>query len=116
MENFKSGFVNIIGKPNAGKSTLLNILVGEKLASITPKAQTTRRRLLGIVTTDEYQIIYSDTPGIVKDPMYKLHEWMNTQIEVALHDADIIFYMVNPGEKTENNPILEKIIKSKIPA
>ncbi|MBC8047826.1 MAG: GTPase Era [Fimbriimonadaceae bacterium] len=116
MENFKSGFVNIIGKPNAGKSTLLNILVGEKLASITPKAQTTRRRLLGIVTTDTHQIIYSDTPGIVKDPMYKLHEWMNTQIEVALHDADIILYMVNPGEKTENNPILEKIIKSKIPA
>ncbi|MFN0275518.1 MAG: GTPase Era [Chitinophagales bacterium] len=115
MKNFKAGFVNIIGKPNAGKSTLLNILVGEKLAAVTPKAQTTRRRLLGVVTTASHQIIYSDTPGIVKDPAYKLHEWMNAQIDTALQDADIILYLVNPGEKTENNPVLDKIILSNIP-
>ncbi|MFN3940988.1 MAG: GTPase, partial [Chitinophagales bacterium] len=86
--NFKSGFVNIIGKPNAGKSTLMNFLVGERLSIITPKAQTTRRRIIGIVNTEEMQIIYSDTPGIVSTPQYKLHEWMNGQIEHALEDAD----------------------------
>lgn len=115
MKNFRAGYVNIIGKPNAGKSTLLNVLTGEKLASVTPKAQTTRRRILGIVTTDNYQIIYSDTPGIVKDPAYKLHNWMNMQIDIALQDADVILYLVNPGEKTENNPVLDKILRTDIP-
>lgn len=115
MKNFRAGYVNIIGKPNAGKSTLLNVLTGEKLASVTPKAQTTRRRILGIVTTDNYQIIYSDTPGIVKDPAYKLHSWMNMQIDIALQDADVILYLVNPGEKTENNPVLDKILRTDIP-
>lgn len=115
MKAFKAGYVNIIGKPNAGKSTLLNNLIGEKLAAITPKAQTTRRRMLGIVTTDEYQIIYSDTPGIVHDPQYKLHEWMNTQIEIALEDADILLYMTNAGEKTDQNTVLDKIKNASIP-
>ncbi|MBC8173251.1 MAG: GTPase Era [Chitinophagales bacterium] len=114
-ENFKAGFINIIGKPNAGKSTLLNLLVGERLAAITAKAQTTRRRILGIVTTDDYQIIYSDTPGIIDAPEYKLHEWMNAQIQTALEDADIILYITTPGEPKENNPTIEKLKKTNTP-
>lgn len=84
----KSGFVNIFGKPNAGKSTLLNLLVGEKLAIVTPKVQTTRHRIKGIVTTDDYQIIFSDTPGII-DPRYKLHEKMMSAVKSAREDADV---------------------------
>ncbi|HQU77100.1 MAG TPA: 50S ribosome-binding GTPase, partial [Chitinophagales bacterium] len=90
--SFHSGFVNIIGLPNAGKSTLSNALVGERLSIITPKAQTTRRRIIGIVNEPGYQIIFSDTPGIIDQPEYKLHAWMNAQISQALQDADVILY------------------------
>ena len=102
---FKSGFVNIIGKPNAGKSTLMNFLVGERLSIITAKAQTTRRRIIGIVNTEEMQIIYSDTPGIVHDPQYKLHERMNAQIYTALEDADVLIYLATPDEEIETENI-----------
>jgi GTP-binding protein Era len=94
----KAGFVNLLGKPNVGKSTLLNALVGEKLAVITNKAQTTRHRIKGIVSTDDYQIVFSDTPGILQ-PHYKLHESMMDQVREALEDADIVIYLVEPGEK-----------------
>lgn len=90
----KAGFVNIFGPPNAGKSTLLNALLGEKLAIVSPKVQTTRHRILGIVTEPEYQIIFSDTPGII-DPKYKLHKKMMQQVRSAVEDADIAVLMVD---------------------
>ena len=85
----KAGFVSIIGKPNVGKSTLMNALVGEKLSIITPKAQTTRHRILGIVNEEEFQIVFSDTPGIIK-PLYGLQDSMMTAVNGALSDADLI--------------------------
>src|SRR3978361_2006116 len=84
----KSGFVNIFGKPNAGKSTLLNALIGEKLAIVSSKVQTTRHRIKGILTTNDYQIIFSDTPGII-EPRYKLHEKMMQAVRASLEDADV---------------------------
>lgn len=84
----KAGFVNIFGKPNAGKSTLLNAIIGEKLAIVSPKVQTTRHRIKGFLTTDEYQVIFSDTPGII-EPKYKLHEKMMQAVKSALEDADV---------------------------
>lgn len=90
----KSGFVNIFGKPNAGKSTLLNALMGEKLAIVSSKVQTTRHRIKGILTTDQYQIIFSDTPGII-DPKYKLHEKMMAAVKSALEDADLALLLVD---------------------
>jgi GTP-binding protein Era len=96
----KAGFVNIFGKPNAGKSTLMNALMGEKLAIVSPKVQTTRHRIKGILTTDEYQIIFSDTPGII-NPKYKLHEKMMTAVKSALEDADVALLMVDANDNTE---------------
>lgn len=93
----KSGFVNIIGNPNVGKSTLMNALVGERLSIITSKAQTTRHRILGIVSDEDYQIIFSDTPGIIK-PAYDLQESMMSFVKTAFDDADILIYMVEVGE------------------
>ncbi len=90
----KAGYVNIIGRPNVGKSTLMNQLVGEKISIITSKAQTTRHRILGIVNGDDFQIVFSDTPGIIKDPAYKMHEVMNQFVNVALIDADLILFVV----------------------
>ena len=111
----KSGFVNIIGNPNVGKSTLMNALVGEKLSIITPKAQTTRHRILGIVNHEEYQIVFSDTPGIIK-PAYELQASMMDFVKSALDDADILIYMVEVGETAQKNEaFLNKIINSKIP-
>lgn len=104
----KSGFVNIIGHPNVGKSTLMNILMGEKLSIITPKAQTTRHRILGILNGDDYQIVFSDTPGIVK-PHYKLHESMMKFVHTALQDADVFIYMTEVGENSFNEEVIEKI-------
>lgn len=95
---FKSGFVNIIGKPNVGKSTLINQLVGEKLSIVTPKAQTTRKRALGILTTTSHQIIFSDTPGIL-DPHYELHKSMMTYVYQALEDADILVTVSDPFDR-----------------
>lgn len=111
----KSGFVNIIGNPNVGKSTLMNALVGEKLSIITPKAQTTRHRILGIVNHDDYQIVLSDTPGILK-PAYELQSSMMDFVKSALDDADILIYMVEVGEKElKNKAFFNKIINSSIP-
>ena len=92
--SMKSGFVNIFGKPNAGKSTLLNALMGEKLAIVSPKVQTTRHRIKGILTADDYQIIFSDTPGII-EPKYKLHEKMMQVVKSSLEDADIALLIVD---------------------
>jgi GTP-binding protein Era len=111
----KSGFVNIIGNPNVGKSTLMNTLVGERLSIITSKAQTTRQRIMGIVSGDDFQIVYSDTPGVLK-PQYKLHEGMMQFVKTALSDADVILFVTDVFEKELNNPeILEHVQKTTIP-
>ncbi len=110
----KAGFVNIIGNPNVGKSTLLNALVGEKLAIITSKAQTTRHRLMGIVNGEDFQIVYSDTPGIV-DPHYKLHEYMMKFIDSALLDADIFLLVIELNDQFNHPKILDKIKDSGLP-
>ncbi|MES1216685.1 MAG: GTPase Era [Bacteroidota bacterium] len=94
----KTGFVNIFGKPNAGKSTLLNALMGEKLAIVSPKVQTTRHRIKGFLTTDEYQVIFSDTPGII-EPKYKLHEKMMKVVKNALEDADVALLIYDLKDK-----------------
>ena len=96
----KSGFVNIIGNPNVGKSTLMNALVGEKLSIITSKAQTTRHRILGIVSGEDFQIVYSDTPGILK-PSYKLQESMMKFVTGAVADADVVLFVTDTVEKSE---------------
>ena len=95
----KSGFINIIGNPNVGKSTLMNCFMGEKFSIITSKAQTTRHRILGIVNGDNFQLIFSDTPGIIK-PSYELQDSMMDFVKSALEDADVILYMVEIGEKS----------------
>ena len=110
----KAGFVNIIGYPNVGKSTLMNAMVGEKLSIITSKAQTTRHRIMGIVNGDDFQIVYSDTPGIVRNPSYKMHKYMNSYINTALKDADIVLLMTEPGLRFTENEIIDKLIASKI--
>lgn len=95
---FKAGFVSIVGKPNVGKSTLMNQLVGERLSIISPKAQTTRHRIMGIINGEDYQIVYSDTPGLL-EPKYALHEAMMNFVKVSLDDADLVLLMVELGEK-----------------
>lgn len=112
----KSGFVNIIGNPNVGKSTLMNALVGERLSIITSKAQTTRHRIMGIVNGEDFQIVYSDTPGILK-PNYKLQESMMKFVKGAVSDADVILYVTDTVEQPSdrNTDILEKIALSGIP-
>ncbi len=99
---FKSGFVNIIGNPNVGKSTLMNAMVGEKLSIVTAKAQTTRHRIMGIVNGEDYQIVYSDTPGILK-PSYRLQEDMVNFVDAAIGDADVILYVTDTVEKSDKN-------------
>lgn len=111
----RSGFVNIVGNPNVGKSTLMNDLVGERISIITSKAQTTRHRIMGIVNTPEYQIVYSDTPGVLK-PKYKLQESMLEFSEGALTDADILLYVTDTVEDPEKNrEYLDRVAKEKIP-
>lgn len=111
----KSGFVNILGNPNVGKSTIMNALVGEKLSIITSKSQTTRHRILGIVSGDDFQIVYSDTPGIIK-PGYKLQEAMMQSVNIAITDADLIIYVTDVREKKDKNrETLDRIINSDIP-
>lgn len=111
----KAGFVNIVGNPNVGKSTLMNRLVGERMSIITPKAQTTRHRITGIVNTDSYQIVFSDTPGVLK-PRYKMQEAMLNFSEGALTDADILLYVTDVIEDPEKNAdFLAKVAKEKIP-
>ena len=111
----KAGFVNIIGNPNVGKSTLMNAFVGEKLSIITSKAQTTRHRILGIVNGDDFQVILSDTPGIIK-PAYQLQESMMDFVKSAFDDADVLLYMVEIGEQElKDEAFFKKITDSKIP-
>lgn len=108
----KAGFVSIIGKPNAGKSTLMNALVGEKMSIITPKAQTTRHRILGIVNDDSHQIVFSDTPGIIV-PKYTLQESMMNFVQGSLIDADIILFVTDINEKHDEHEIIEKLKTTK---
>jgi GTP-binding protein Era len=111
----KAGFVNIIGNPNVGKSTLMNAFVGEQLSIITSKAQTTRHRILGIVNGDDFQVILSDTPGIIK-PAYEMQKSMMDFVKSAFEDADVLIYMVEIGEKElKDEDFFAKIIKAKIP-
>ena len=111
----KSGFVNIVGSPNVGKSTLMNRLVGEKLSIVTSKAQTTRHRILGIVNDENYQIVFSDTPGVV-NVAYKLHENMMDYVNASLKDADILLFITDTKENDMNHSeTLEKIQKMKVP-
>ncbi|AWH85109.1 GTPase Era [Flavobacterium album] len=111
----KAGFVNIIGNPNVGKSTLMNAFVGERLSIITSKAQTTRHRILGIVNGDDFQVVLSDTPGIIK-PAYELQSNMMDFVKSAFEDADILIYMVEIGEKElKDEAFFNKIIHAKIP-
>lgn len=111
----KAGFVNIIGNPNVGKSTLMNAFVGERLSIITSKAQTTRHRILGIVNGDDFQILFSDTPGIIK-PAYELQASMMDFVKSAFEDADVLIYMVEIGEKSlKDESFFNKIQHSKIP-
>jgi GTPase len=112
---FKSGFVNIIGNPNVGKSTLMNELVGEKLSIITAKAQTTRHRILGVVNGKDFQVIFSDTPGIVK-PVYRLHDNMMRFVRTAITDADVILYVTDVVEKSDKNEtFIERLRKCNMP-
>ena len=112
----KAGFVNIIGNPNVGKSTLMNALVGEKLSIITSKAQTTRHRIMGIVNGEDFQIVYSDTPGILK-PAYKLQESMMNFVHGAVDDADVILYVTDTVEQSDRSEnIVERVNRSGIPA
>lgn len=111
----KVGFVNIFGKPNAGKSTLLNCLIGEKLAIVSPKVQTTRHRIKGFLNTENYQVIFSDTPGII-EPKYKLHEKMMQAVKGSLEDADIALLMVDIKDNLEEADELFAALRLKVPA
>ena len=110
----KAGFVSIIGKPNAGKSTLMNALVGEKMSIITPKAQTTRHRIMGIVNDDDHQIIFSDTPGVIT-PNYSLQESMMNFVQGSLIDADVILFVTDIHEKFDESDVVEKLRKTSSP-
>jgi GTPase len=110
----KAGFVNIIGKPNVGKSTLMNKLIKQDLSIVTHKAQTTRHRIKGIISADDYQIVFSDTPGILK-PAYKLHNKMMETIDHSFTDADLVILVVEAGEKKADEEVLKKIKKLNVP-
>lgn len=114
-QSFKAGFVNIFGAPNAGKSTLLNAILGERIAIVSPKVQTTRHRILGFLTEDNYQIIFSDTPGII-DPQYKLHNKMMSQVHSAIEDADVAILMADLTEDIDNFIRIIKELRLKAPA
>ena len=111
----KAGFVNIVGNPNVGKSTLMNLLVGERISIATFKAQTTRHRIMGIINTDEMQIVFSDTPGVLK-PNYKLQESMLSFSESALKDADVLLYVTDVVEKPDKNiEFIQKVQAMDVP-
>jgi GTP-binding protein Era len=110
----KAGFVNIIGKPNVGKSTLMNMLLGENLSIVTPKAQTTRHRIKGIMNGKDYQIVFSDTPGILK-PAYKLHDKMMETVDHSFTDTDLVMLIIEAGEKRSDEEVLKKINKLQVP-
>lgn len=112
----KSGFVNIIGRPNVGKSTLMNALLGDRLSIITNKPQTTRHRIIGIYNDDDYQIVFSDTPGIIKKPTYKMQEKMNEFAHSTFEDADLMLFVTDMNEKyPEDDPILLRLQNVKVP-
>lgn len=108
----KSGFVNIIGRPNAGKSTLMNGLVGERMSIITAKPQTTRHRIFGIVSGEDFQIVFSDTPGAIEDPNYKMQEMMNRYVNSSFDDADLMIYLVDPLEEYSEDDMLVGKLRS----
>lgn len=110
----KAGFVSLIGKPNVGKSTLMNALVGEKLSIVTPKAQTTRHRILGLVNEPDYQIVFSDTPGVIK-PVYGMQESMMSFVNGSLVDADIVLFVTDINEKYDEADVIEKLAKTSSP-
>lgn len=111
----KSGFVNIIGNPNVGKSSLLNAFIGEKLAIINPKAQTTRHRIFGIYNDDEHQIVFSDTPGVIQ-PAYKMQESMMSFVKEALQDADVFLFLAELGDRNfKDEQVLEKLKQAEVP-
>jgi GTP-binding protein Era len=112
---FRSGFVTILGRPNAGKSTLLNALIGEKLAIVSPKVQTTRHRIKGFMSGDDYQIIFSDTPGII-NPEYKLHERMMSAVQGGLQDADLVLLLVDVTDNPELSDAIFSTLRLKCPA
>jgi GTP-binding protein Era len=112
----KSGFVNIIGNPNVGKSTLMNALVGERMSIITAKPQTTRHRIVGILSGDDFQIIFSDTPGIIKKPVYKMQEAMNRFVKSTFEDADLMLFVTEVKEKySEDDPIFDQLKNLTVP-
>lgn len=110
----KAGFVSLIGKPNVGKSTLMNALVGEKMSIVTPKAQTTRHRILGIVNEEDYQIVFSDTPGVIQ-PKYGLQESMMGFVKESLVDADVILFVTDINEKYDEQDVIDRMKKSTSP-
>ena len=110
----KAGFVSIIGKPNVGKSTLMNQLVGEKISIITSKAQTTRHRIMGILSGDDFQVVYSDTPGIL-NPQYELHRSMMKYVSSSLEDADLILFVTDLYEKYDDDAMIQRLQASDIP-
>lgn len=114
-EQFKSGFVNIFGVPNAGKSTLLNLLLGERLVIVSPKVQTTRHRILGILSEAGYQVVFSDTPGII-EPKYKLHQKMMLQVKSALEDADVAVLVHDINQPMEDFEVVNNMLNLKVPA
>ncbi|GJM33812.1 MAG: GTPase Era [Saprospiraceae bacterium] len=112
----KSGFINIIGRPNAGKSTLMNALVGERMSIITSKPQTTRHRIIGILSGEDHQMVFSDTPGIIEDPAYKMQEMMNSFIRTTFEDADIMLFVTGVDEKFKaDDPIIAQLKKVEAP-
>ena len=111
-QKHKAGFVNILGAPNVGKSTLMNAVIGENLSIITSKVQTTRHRIMGFLNGEDFQVVFSDTPGIIKDPSYKLHEAMMGFVDSAMEDADIFLYVSEVGSKNLNDDIIERMKKS----
>ena len=112
----KSGFVNIVGRPNVGKSTLMNALVGERMSIITNKPQTTRHRIIGILNSEDFQIVFSDTPGFIRKPAYKMQEAMNSFVEGSFEDADVMLFVTDPIESFEDDdPIIEKLQKVTFP-
>lgn len=111
----KAGFVSIVGKPNAGKSTLMNRMVGERIAIVTAKAQTTRHRIKGVISGEGYQIVYSDTPGLIAEPQYELHKSMNRFIELSFEDADAILYVADVQEAADLSRLPAKLAKVNLP-
>ena len=114
MMTHKAGFVSIVGKPNVGKSTLMNQLVGDKISIITSKAQTTRHRIMGIISGDDFQVVYSDTPGIL-NPQYELHKSMMRFVSSSLEDADLILFVTDLYEKFEDDEMINRLLSSDIP-